>query len=286
MTVRTIEIVPLGEVAGAEVRGLDMRAPVPAAVAAEIERALNEHVVLVVRGAPGVAPLSEDEQVAFTAQLGPLEVRSGRPGAAQRPYTRLVSNVTPEGYALMPNELHDTEMFFHHDTCFMPVPQKVLLLHALQVPSRGGNTVFANMYRVYDALPQRLKDRLESLRALHVFIYTKTERADISQGFDKFLHAAHPAVVRHPATGRKLLYVNRLMTMRLEGLAESESDALLQELFAIAERPEFHYEHAWRQGDMVLWDNLVGMHARTAMIPDEARIMRHTSIAGSWVPVP
>ena len=83
MTVRTLSIVPLSPVAGAEVRGLDMRAPVPASVAAAIERALCEHVVLVFRGAPGAAPLSEDEQVAFTAQLGELEIRAGRPGAAQ-----------------------------------------------------------------------------------------------------------------------------------------------------------------------------------------------------------
>jgi taurine dioxygenase len=166
----------------------------------------------------------------------------------------------------------------------MAMPQKALLLHALEVPSRGGNTVFANMVRVYEALPQRLKDRLEGLRALHVFIYTKTERADISQGFDKFLHATHPAVIRHPVTGRRMLYVNRLMTMRLEGMPESESAALLEELFEFAERPEFHYEHVWTKGDMVIWDNLVGMHARTEMIAGEPRTMRHTSLAGSWVP--
>ena len=90
--------------------------------------------------------------------------------------------------------------------------------------------------------------------------------------------------IRHPVTLRKMLYVNRLMTMRIEGMAEAESFALLEELFEFSERPEFHYEHVWRKGDMVVWDNLVGMHARGEMPSAEPRIMRHTSLAGSWVP--
>ena len=195
MPVRTIEIVPLSPVAGAEVKGVDLRKPVPADVAAEIERALYEHIVLVFRGAPGAAPLSEEEQVAFTAQLGPLEIRTGRPGAAQRPYARLVSNVTPPGYALQPNELHDTEMYFHHDTCFMPVPQKALLLHALEVPSQGGNTIFANMVRVYDALPQRLKDRLEVLtRAARVHLH--------EDGARRYLEGLRKIPARRPTRWR------------------------------------------------------------------------------------
>jgi taurine dioxygenase len=276
MPVATIDIVPFGGVAGAEVRGVDFRRPVPREVAAEINRALLEHIVLVFRGQ---APLSEEEQIAFTEQLGPVETRDGRA------VTRLVSNVDLPGYKLKFNEHHDTDMYFHHDTCFAALPQKALLLHALQVPSSGGNTLFANMYRVYEALPPRLKDRIAGLRALHVFIFTKTVRADISKGFDKLLHATHPVVIVHPETGRRALYVNRLMTIRIEGMAEADSDALLEELFDFAERPEFRYEHAWRPGDLVMWDNLIGMHARAEMIAGEPRVMRHTSLAGVAAPL-
>jgi taurine dioxygenase len=117
-----------------------------------------------------------------------------------------------------------------------------------------------------------------------VFIFTKTERADISKGYDNLLHAIHPVAIRHPATGRKVLYVNRLMTIRIEGLPERESDALLETLFAVGERPEFHYEHVWRKGDLILWDNLASMHARTDMLTGEPRVMRHTSLKGFAVP--
>jgi taurine dioxygenase len=177
-------------------------------------------------------------------------------------------------------------MFFHHDTCFAALPQKALLLHALEVPPIGGNTLFANMYEGYDTLPARLQSRIEGLRALHVFIYTKTERADISRGYEKLLHATHPVAIRHPETGRRALYVNRLMTLRIEGLPEAESDALLAELFDHAERPEFQYEHVWRKGDLVLWDNLATMHARTEMPSREPRVMRHTSLQGVAAPGP
>jgi taurine dioxygenase len=281
MAVRTVEIVPLGPVLGAEVKGVDLRKPVPPELATAIDRALNEHIVLVFRGQD---PLTEAEQIAFTAGLGPIEVRAATPGAAQRPYSRLVSNVNLEGYQMKPSEYHATEMYFHHDTCFQPTPQKALLLNALEVPAKGGNTVFADMYRVYDALPADIKDRIAGLRALHVFIFTKTERADISKGYDNMLHATHPVAIRHPATGRKVLYVNRLMTIRIEGLPERESDELLETLFAVGERPEFHYEHVWQAGDLILWDNLASMHARTDMVADEPRVMRHTSLKGFAVP--
>jgi taurine dioxygenase len=275
MATATIDIIPFGGVAGAEVKGVDFRKPVPKEVAAEINRALLDNIVLVFRGQ---APLSEAEQIAFTAQLGPVETRDGKA------VTRLVSNIDLPDYKLKFNEHHDTDMYFHHDTCFTALPQKALLLHALQVPSVGGNTLFANMYKVYEALPQPMKDRIAGLRALHVFIFTKTVRADISKGFDRLLHATHPVAIVHPETGRRALYVNRLMTIRIEGMDEAESDALLEELFDFAERPEFRYEHAWGKGDLVMWDNLIGMHARTEMISGEPRVMRHTSLAGVAAP--
>jgi taurine dioxygenase len=272
-----LSILPFGGPCGAEVKGVDMRAPLAPEVAAEIGRALLDHLVLVFRGEK---PMSEAEQIEFTRRLGPIETRDGAP------ITRLVANVAPPGVTLKFNERHDTEMFFHHDTCFAALPQKALALHALEVPPVGGNTLFANMHAAYDALPARLKERIAGLRALHVFIYTKTERADIYQGYDKLLHATHPVAIRHPETGRRALYVNRLMTMRIEGMAAGESDALLAELFAHAERPEFQYEHRWRRGDLVLWDNLATMHARTEMPSAEPRIMRHTSLRGVAAPLP
>jgi taurine dioxygenase len=90
----------------------------------------------------------------------------------------------------------------------------------------------------------------------------------------------HPVVRTHPATGRKALYVNRLMTVRIEGLPAEESDELLDTLFAHQERREFVYEHVWRPGDLLMWDNRCTLHARTDFSPDERRLMRRVTILG------
>ena len=91
---------------------------------------------------------------------------------------------------------------------------------------------------------------------------------------------AHPVVCTHPATGRKALYVNRLMTVRIEGLPAQESDELLTLLFDHQERREFIYEHVWRAGDLVMWDNRCTLHARTDFSPDERRLLRRVTILG------
>lgn len=282
MTVQTFDIVPLeGQPLGAEVHGVDFRQSFPEGLAKRLKDAMHEHLVLLFRGQ---APMSEDEQIAFTEQIGPQEVRVRHGETKARPTTRLVTNVEVDGRIPERDRHHDTEMYFHHDTCFREVPQKGLLLHALKLPPSGGNTLFGNMYNVYEALPQSLKDQLEGQRVLQVFINTSTQRADISKGFDDLQHAIHPAVVQHPVTGRKYLYVNRLMTMRFEDMPEAESDGLLEELFDIAEQPRFLYEHVWQEGDLIFWDNFVVAHARTKMLPDEPRVLRHTSLQGFVTP--
>jgi taurine dioxygenase len=91
---------------------------------------------------------------------------------------------------------------------------------------------------------------------------------------------SHPVVRTHPATGRKALYVNRLMTVEIEGLPREESNRILDFLFAHQERPEFVYEHVWRPGDLLMWDNRCTLHARTDFSPTERRLMRRVTILG------
>lgn len=276
------EIVSLGDVVGAEVRGVDYRRPVPALAVEAIDRALYEYLVLVFRGQNA---MTEDEQIVFSEQLGPLEKPPARADdPSPRATTRLVANVDLPHRPLEPYERHETEMYFHHDSCFRELPQKGLFLHALQVPSCGGNTLFANMYSVYDALPADVKERLEGRLALNVFKFDRNSRPDIADGYNDMLHHRHPAVIRHPGTGRQALYVNRLMTMQLDGLDQTESDQLLDYLFEFSEQPQFIYEHVWQEGDIVLWDNLAVMHGRGELQTDEARIMRHTALQGIAIP--
>jgi len=154
------------------------------------------------------------------------------------------------------------------------------MLYAIEVPRNGGNTLFANAYAAYATLPDAIKRRIEGRRALNAYDYraAATKRGDrIAEGAPSY---AHPVVRTHPATGRKALYVNRLMTRRIEGLPPRESEELLALLFDHQERREFVYEHVWRPGDLLMWDNRCTLHARTDFSTDERRLLRRVTILG------
>ena len=273
-------IAALNSRAGAEISGLDLRRPIPSACIAQLEAALYEHLVLVFRD----QSLDEWQQLAFCRQFGELYLVPNRnlPGGAYKPEMRLVSNLEEHRGAV--TQLHDAEMSFHHDRIFMEVPQKALCMHAMEIPTHGGDTLYANMYQAYEALPADVKASIAGKTALSVYAYTQIERPDISKGYEQYEHARHPIVIRHPVTGRAALYVNRLMTMRVDGISDAEGQELLEYLFDHAEREEFYYTHVWRAGDVVLWDNLASMHGRTDVPKDQRRLLRHTSISGLCAP--
>ena len=154
------------------------------------------------------------------------------------------------------------------------------MLYALEVPSTGGNTLFANGYMAYETLPDGIKRRIEGCKALNAYDYDTSAMkrgTRLAGGVPSYVH---PVVRTHPATGRKALYVNRLMTVRIEGLPAQESDELLTTLFDHQERREFIYEHVWRAGDLLMWDNRCTLHARTDFSPNERRLMRRVTILG------
>jgi len=156
------------------------------------------------------------------------------------------------------------------------------------LPASGGNTSFCSMYAVYEALPAPLKARIAGLRIKHDGTYnsggyvrqgvTVTGDPRTSPG------ALHPLVCTHPDTGRRLLYLGRCRNAYLAGLDLEESEALLDELWSYVARPEFAWEHVWRAGDLVLWDNRCTMHRRDAFDPGARRIMHRTQIKGEARP--
>jgi taurine dioxygenase len=155
------------------------------------------------------------------------------------------------------------------------------MLYAIEIPAEGGNTLFANAYAAYEALPDEVKRRIEGRKAVQVYDYgggvlDRKHMVEPQAG----MSFAHPVARTHPATGRKALYVNRLMTHHIEGLPRQESEALLGLMFDTLERPEFVYEHRWRVGDLLLWDNRCTLHARRDFDPDESRWMRRVTIRG------
>jgi taurine dioxygenase len=196
----------------------------------------------------------------------------------RHPAVMLISNIREDGKPI--GALPDGEMQFHTDQCHQERPAMASMLYAIEVPKTGGNTLFANAYSAYETLPDAIKRRIEGRRALNAYDYDKAATQRGEKVRDDAPSYAHPVVRTHPATGRKALYVNRLMTRRIEGLPPSESEELLTFLFDHQEQSEFIYEHVWRPGDLVMWDNRCTLHARTDFGPRERRLLRRVTILG------
>jgi taurine dioxygenase len=281
-----IDAVPTGAALGAEVRGIDLT-NLDAAQFAAIERAWHDHQVLLVRG----QTLSDQDLIAFSRRFGDLDwapvQETGRRFVEGLPEIYIVSNVTVNGQPI--GSLGAGEAVWHTDMSYLDVPPMASMLYSLEVPPTGGNTSFASMYAVYDALPEAMKRRIADLKIKHDGTYnsggylrqgvTATDDPRTSPG------ALHPLVCTHPDTGRRMLYLGRRRNAYLAGLELAESEALLDELWALVSRPEFAWEHVWKVGDLVLWDNRCTMHRRDPFDDKARRIMHRTQIKGSAAPV-
>jgi taurine dioxygenase len=270
----TLGVRPLSPAMGAEILGVDLRDDIDVHGFAQIRDAWHQNLVIVLRG----QNLSEEDQVRFAEKFGPPAVIHTKQFVRNHPAVMLISNIREDGKPI--GALPDGEMHFHSDQCHQERPAMASILYALEVPRAGGNTLFANGYTAYETLPPEIKRRIEGRKALNAYDYATaaTKRGTrLGQGVPSY---AHPVVRTHPATGRKALYVNRLMTVRIDGLPAQESDELLAMLFDHQERREFIYEHVWRAGDLVMWDNRCTLHARTDFSPDERRLMRRVTILG------
>jgi taurine dioxygenase len=275
--VSSLTVKPLSPALGAEIVGIDLSKPLDAATIAAIRSAWTEHLVLLFRN----QTLSEDDQVRFARHFGELQSRP-RPkdlraeAKVKNPEVMLVSNIRENGKLI--GSLPDGEMQFHSDMCYIPTPPKGTFLYAIEIPSQGGDTLFLNMYKAYEALAPEMKARLKDRSAVNVFLYGSTSREGNKPDFNVHPHASHPMVRVHPESGRPALYLNRLMTWNIHGMDEGESRALLDRLFDHIEQPQFIYEHKWRVGDLILWDNRCTLHARTDFSDKERRLLRRVVV--------
>jgi taurine dioxygenase len=188
----------------------------------------------------------------------------------------LISNIRQDGKPI--GALPDGEMHFHSDQCHQETPAKATMLYKIEVPSQGGNTLLANTYLAYETLPADVKHCIAGHRALNAYQTDTTLRSADYEGVGS--SCWHPVVRTHPVTGRKALYVNRLMTREIEGLPPVESEAILEMLFDHQEQVRFVYEHVWRTGDVLIWDNRCTVHARTDFSAGERRLLRRVTILG------
>jgi taurine dioxygenase len=285
MSVGAIEVIPTGAALGATVRGIDLRT-VDEAAFTRIVQAWHDHSVLLFRD----QTLSDHDLIAFSRRLGDLDwapvQETGRRFVEGLPEIYIVSNVRVNGEPI--GSLGDGEAVWHTDMSYLEVPPKASMLYSLEVPPRGGNTSFCTMYGVYEALPAKLKERIGALKIKHDGTYnsggyvrqgvTPTDDPRISPG------AVHPLVCTHPATGQRMLYLGRRRNAYLVGLDIAQSEALLDELWEFVDRPQFAWEHVWRVGDLVMWDNRSTMHRRDAFDANSRRIMHRTQVKGEQRP--
>src|SRR4051794_37274763 len=283
MTKTRLEVVPLTKHIGAEIRGIDLREKPDDATVKAIYQAWLDHLVIIF---PDQKLSQEDllRATTFFGENGGLSrPEKERPIGFTKllPGIMLISNIRENGEPI--GALPDGEMMFHHDMIHAEVPSKATMLYSVEIPSAGGNTLFASGYAAYDTLDPAVRDKLEGRKALQHYNYGSTQRGD-DRGVEAFNECAHPVFRTHEDTGRKAVYVNRLMTVKVLDMDEAESSHLLNAVFDHAEKPEFVYSHVWRTGDVLLWDNRCSSHARTDFPSNERRLMLRTTVKGTVRP--
>lgn len=270
----TFEIVPLSDALGAEIRGVDLSAPLDTVTADGLRDAWHRHVLLLFRD-QDLDDAALKRSAAWLGAAGQISMPADRRGDDDTSIA-LVSNILDDAGAPI-GALGDGDMWFHHDNCFEPEPDKATFLYAVELPEAGGHTLFGNCYLAWEALPDDLRAALAGRKILQVYDYTVREKPDLDR-LDGVRHCWQPAAIRHPVTGRTALYTDRLMTAAVSGYGRAESDALLAEVFPYVERAD--YEHVWRLGDYVIWDNRCSVHARTDFDPAERRLLKRGKIDG------
>jgi alpha-ketoglutarate-dependent 2,4-dichlorophenoxyacetate dioxygenase len=276
-----MELVPLGPGFGVEIRGIALVDVATSDKAYQsVRAAFEEHSVLLFRN----QEITDDVQVAFSRAFGPLErVKVGSEGAGTF-YNRL-HNIAADG-SLVP-ETHRQALtaranqLWHTDSSFKRTPALASVLSARIVPLHGGDTELASTRQAWSRLSPDLHSRLHGAVVTHAYAYSR-DQID-SELMTPLEREALPSVRwrmtwRNPVNGRIALYIAS-HAYAVEGLGDAEARALLDELIAVATRPEYTYQHQWRTGDVLMWDNRATMHRGRPWPQDEPRSMVRTTIS-------
>lgn len=279
-----LELRPLTPHIGVEVLNLDATQPMDAATFSELRNALNTHSVLLLRN----QPVTEAQHVEFARQFGELQVHVLRQFLTT-PYPELyvLSNVK-QGDKPIGN--HKEGWNWHSDWSYLEVPCFGSVLHAVEVPPVGADTLFSSMYAAYDALDAQTQALIKPLKAVHSYAtYYAKAFADREPLSDEQKAATpdviHPVVRRHPETGKPSLFVGQDIVKEILGLPKQQGDALLAQLNEHAVSEAFTYRHRWQQHDLLIWDNRCTMHQATPY-DDQAyrRVMHRATVKGSERP--
>lgn len=249
MPTSTLRVTPLSPVIGAEVSGVDLAQALDAAVLTELKDAWAKHLVLFFRD----QRLTFAQHKALGRHFGELHVHPAAPKDAEHPEILVVHGDDKVKFV--------AGSLWHSDVSCDREPPLGSILRVVQVPSSGGDTLFANMYAAYEGLSDRLQRLLAGLTAIHDGEqYYRGRYGSANLRDDRHPAAEHPVVRTHPVTGRQALFVNQGFTTRIKELPIAESDALLAFLFRHCERPEFHCRFQWREHSVAFWDNRCTQH--------------------------
>lgn len=239
---------------GAEMVGVDLSQPVDDATFAAIEQAWRDHLVVLFRG----QKLNNEQHVAFSARFGPLDDHASIPRLRDQTFHEILPVTNQE----IGGRKQPVGRQWHADLSTTLHPARGSLLRCEEIPPLGGDTMFSNMYKAYEALSDTMKQFIEGLWAVHDLTHAEHNigRPDIAEVRKNTPPVAHPMVLTHPETGRKALYVSEMVTTDIVGLHRREARPILEHLFNHSVQPEFTYRHRWRVGDLIAWDNRCTMH--------------------------
>ena len=272
-----VRVRPLGPYIGAEVRGLNL-AHLDDGTVATVREELARHAVLIFPE----QDLTPDHLLALAHHFGAIEHERFIPKLDGHPGVHLLRGISK-------TKLTTQNLIWHVDHSYKEHPLAIAALYALDVPPAGGDTLFASMSAAYDGLSDRMKTYLEGLTAVHdVMAYGMRSglfnSADARAAIARMPPPAeHPLVCTHPASGRKILFVNESWTTSIVGLDPDESRAILDYLFAHATRPEYQFRLHWTKGSVCLWDNCAVQH-RGIPDYDGLRLMHRIAVTGTWRP--
>ena len=271
-----IEVRPLGPQVGVEILGVDVRTLDDEGFAV-IYRAWLGHNVAVVPG----QELAIEDFLRYSRRFGQVVPHPSK--MTRHPeYPEItflgVDKFGPDGKLNVAIYRRGAEGW-HTDGAYDQEPFKATQLYALAVPSRGGDTFFASMYAAHDALPARLRQKLEGRLGAFTYGGRRKATALLNEEDRDWTPVHHPILRRHPETGRMALYFDPGKILRVEGLQPAESDDVIEELTGLMIQPEAQYRHKWRKGDIVIWDNRCSYHkAAGDYPPEEDRIHWRVSI--------
>jgi taurine dioxygenase len=272
---QSLDIRPLSEHCGAEIAGVDLT-DLSAQAFGTIRATLAERGVVLVHD----QHLTPEQHIAFARRWGDIDINRFFPTDSRY----------PEVAEVRKDETQTTNIGggWHTDHSYDAEPAMGSILLARETPPTGGDTLFTSMYAAYDGLSDELKQTLATLRAVHSAdhiygpdgAYRKTDLKDVFKGQDEHTYAIHPAVITHPESGRKALYVNPAFTLHFEGWTREESLPLLGQLYAQALRPELICAVKWRPGSLAIWDNRSTWHSAQNDYQGHRRLMHRITVAG------